>query len=199
MDVEGGEQSERDVYLRQAAWIRRGSGEGDEDASSPETLLNEARFAIIGAAEEFVLSVTENGYGKRTSAHEYRVTGRGGQGISSMDVTRKNGPVVTAFPVTPNDQIMLVTDNGQVIRCPVNDIRVAARKTQGVLLFRVGEAEKVVSVSLVGETGDADNGDDENGDAEAVDSDGSNADGGNADGGNDGAGDVGPDQGDTTE
>ena len=163
MDVEGGEQSERDVYLRQAAWIRRGSGEGDEDASSPDTMLNEARFAILGAAEEFVLSVTEKGYGKRTSAHEYRVTGRGGQGIASMEVTRKNGPVVTAFPVTPSDQIMLVTDKGQVIRCPVDDIRVAARKTQGVVLFRVGDEEKVVSVSLVGENGD--NGDDDTGEA----------------------------------
>jgi DNA gyrase subunit A len=155
-DIDG-DHNERDVYLRQAAWIRRGSGEGDEDASAPDVMLREDRFIALGAAEEFVLSVTEKGYGKRTSAHEYRVTGRGGQGIASMDVTAKNGPVVTAFPVTPTDQIMLVTDGGQIIRCPVDDIRVAARKTQGVVLFRVGEDEKVVSVSLVGENGDDDN------------------------------------------
>ena len=203
LDVEGAEQSERDVYLRQAAWIRRGSGEGDEDASAPDVMLSEERFAVLGGAEEFVLSVTEKGYGKRTSAHEYRVTGRGGQGIASMDVTLKNGPVVTAFPVTPNDQIMLVTDNGQVIRCPVDDIRVAARKTQGVLLFRVVGEEKVVSVSLVGETGDDEHGDAEGGDTDGVgDVDGGVAGnddtgGGNIDG--DATGTSGPDQGDTTE
>ncbi|MEQ8818010.1 MAG: DNA gyrase subunit A [Thalassobaculum sp.] len=206
-DVAGGEQSEREVYLRQAAWIRRGSGEGDEDATAPEVMLSEERFAILGAGEEFVLSVTEKGYGKRTSAHEYRVTGRGGQGIASMDVTRKNGPVVTAFPVTPSDQIMLVTNGGQVIRCPVDDIRVAARKTQGVLLFRVGgdDEEKVVSVSLVGENGDSESSDDENGDAVGTDgAGGSGPEGSGPEGsgaGDDGARDdgAGPDQGDTTE
>src|SRR3546814_12353949 len=98
-EVEGTEHSERDVYLRQAAWIRRGSGEGDEDASAPEVLLSEGRFAMLGAAEEFVLSVTEKGYGKRTSAHDDRVTGGGGPGIASRDVPRQDGPVVTAFPV----------------------------------------------------------------------------------------------------
>ena len=198
-DVEGAEQSERDVYLRQAAWIRRGSGEGDEDATAPDVLLSEERFALLGAAEEFVLSVTEKGYGKRTSAHEYRVTGRGGQGIASMDVTRKNGPVVAAFPVTPSDQIMLVTTNGQIIRCPVDDIRVAARKTQGVVLFRVGDEEKVVSVSLVGETGDDENGDAEDGDEAGggdTAGDGTGPEGG-VDG--DGAGEPRADEGDTTE
>ncbi len=193
-DVEGAEQSERDIYLRQAAWIRRGSGEGDEDASAPDVMLSEERFAVLGGAEEFVLSVTEKGYGKRTSAHEYRVTGRGGQGIASMDVTQKNGPVVTAFPVTPSDQIMLVTDNGQVIRCPVDDIRVAARKTQGVLLFRVDDEEKVVSVSLVGETGDGESGD---GSEESGSPDGGA--GGAAGGGDGPAGEAGADEGDTTE
>src|SRR3546814_18670302 len=122
--------------------MRRGSGEGDEDAWAPEVLLSEGRFAMLGAAEEFVLSVTEKGYGKRTSAHEYRVTGRGGQGIASMDVTRKNGTVVTAFPVMPTDQIMLVTATGQVIRCPVDELRVAPRQPQGVLLFPVGPEQE---------------------------------------------------------
>jgi len=192
-EVEG-EQSERDIYLRQAAWIRRGSGEGDEDAAGPpDRTLSGERFAFLGAAEEIVLSVTEKGYGKRTSAHEYRVTGRGGQGIASMDVTRKNGPVVTAFPVTSTDQIMLVTDKGQVIRCPVDDIRVAARKTQGVVLFRVGDEEKVVSVSLVGESGDDENGEAAEGDAGPVDS-------GPVDSGPVDSGPVeGSDQGDTAE
>ena len=172
-------------------------------------MLSEERFAVLGAAEEFVLSVTEKGYGKRTSAHEYRVTGRGGQGIASMDVTRKNGPVVTAFPVAPSDQIMLVTNGGQVIRCPVDDIRVAARKTQGVLLFRVGggdDEEKVVSVSLVGENGDGESGDDENGDGtdgaggNGLGGGGAGGDGTSSDGaGDEGTGGTGPDQGDTTE
>ncbi|GHD48107.1 DNA gyrase subunit A [Thalassobaculum fulvum] len=205
-DVEGAEQSEREIYLRQAAWIRRGSGEGDEDATAPDVLLSEERFAVLGAAEEFVLSVTEKGYGKRTSAHEYRVTGRGGQGIASMDVTRKNGPVAAAFPVAPSDQIMLVTNGGQIIRCPVDDIRVAARKTQGVVLFRVGDEEKVVSVSLVGETGDDENGDaDDSGGADGPDIGGSDiggsdiggADTGRADGG--GGAEPGVDEGDTAE
>ena len=121
------------------------------------------------------------------------MTGRGGQGIASMEVTRKNGPVVTAFPVTPSDQIMLVTDKGQVIRCPVDDIRVAARKTQGVVLLRVGDEEKVVSVSLVGENGD-------NGDDDSADSFDGGPDSGAPDGGGSSAGaDQEPDQGGVTE
>jgi DNA gyrase subunit A len=98
--------------------------------------------------------------GKRTSAHEYRRTGRGGQGIANIDITERNGAVVTTFPVATSDQIMLVTDGGQVIRTNIDEIRIAGRRTQGVWVFRVEDDEKVVSVSLIAE--------DENGDDDAA-------------------------------
>src|SRR3546814_6772947 len=89
------------------------------------------------------LTVTEKGYGKRSSAYEYRVTSRGGSGIINIETTVKNGNVAAAFPVEHDDQIMLVTDGGQVIRCPVDDIRIAGRNTQGVIIFKLGDGEKV--------------------------------------------------------
>ncbi len=101
----------------------------------------------MSADEEIILTVTENGYGKRTSAYEYRITGRGGQGIANIDLTDKNGPVVASFPVNHEDEIMLVSDGGKLIRMPVDDIRVCGRKTQGVMLFRTAEGEHVVSVA----------------------------------------------------
>ena len=101
----------------------------------------------MSADEEIILTVTENGYGKRTSAYEYRITGRGGQGIANIDLTDKNGPVVASFPVNHEDEIMLVSDGGKLIRMPVDDIRVCGRKTQGVMLFRTAEGERVVSVA----------------------------------------------------
>ncbi|MGE5514527.1 MAG: DNA gyrase subunit A, partial [Bacteroidota bacterium] len=101
----------------------------------------------MSANEEIILTVTENGYGKRTSAYEYRITGRGGQGIANIDLTDKNGPVVASFPVNSEDEIMLVSDGGKLIRMPVHDIRVCGRKTQGVMLFRTAEDERVVSVA----------------------------------------------------
>ena len=94
-----------------------------------------------------ILSVTVNGYGKRSSAYEYRVTNRGGQGIINIETSKRNGPVVAAFPVADEDQLMLVTDGGQMIRIPVDDIRIASRNTQGVTLFDVAEDEHVVSVA----------------------------------------------------
>ena len=87
----------------------------------------------------------------RSSAYEYRVTGRGGQGIANIETSERNGPVLASFPVRNSDQIMLVTDGGQVLRIPVGDIRIAGRKTQGVVLFRVSEGEKVVSVTRLGD------------------------------------------------
>ena len=94
-----------------------------------------------------ILSLTVNGFGKRTSAFEYRVTNRGGQGIINIETSKRNGPVVAAFPVADEDQLMLVTDGGQVIRIPVDDIRIASRNTQGVRLFDVAGDEHVVSVA----------------------------------------------------
>ena len=118
---------------------RRGDGRGRD--ATPE------RYAELEGKEEFILTVTSRGYGKRSSAYEYRIAGRGGQGIANMDITERNGQVVASFPVAERDQIMLVTDRGQLIRCPVNDIRIAGRKTQGVTLFKVEEGERVVSVT----------------------------------------------------
>jgi len=162
-DVPGTDQQEREVYLRQTAHLRKLAGEGDgegggngEASSPPEFLLSEERLAKLGAAEEFILTVTSTGIGKRTSAYEYRITNRGGQGIWNMDMTDKVGDVVSAFPVNHMDQIMLVTDAGQLIRCAVDEIGIKGRRTQGVWVFRVSDDEKVVSVSLIGE----DSGDD---------------------------------------
>jgi DNA gyrase subunit A len=123
------------------------------------------RFDIDGAAEgaedavdqirrQHVLTVTTKGFGKRTLIDNYRLTNRGGQGIANVDLTDKNGLVAASFAVAETDQIMLVTDQGQVIRCPIGDVRITGRQSQGVYIFRVGDDEKVVSVSLVGETGD---------------------------------------------
>ena len=148
-----GTVEERAAYLRHAALLRRGSEAPEPEADDGETsgaaqvALSEIRLAELSAAEEFLLTVSENGFGKRSSAYEYRVTGRGGSGIANMDITEKTGQVVESFPVGPTDQIMLVTDRGQLIRTPVDDIRIAGRKTQGVTLFRVETGERVVSVS----------------------------------------------------
>ena len=114
----------------------------------------------MSADEEIILTVTENGYGKRTSAYEYRITGRGGQGIANIDLTDKNGPVVASFPVNHEDEIMLVSDGGKLIRMPVDDIRVCGRKTQGVMLFRTAEGERVVSVARLCDINGGDDADD---------------------------------------
>jgi DNA gyrase subunit A len=110
--------------------------------------------------------VTVKGFGKRTSAYEYRVIGRGGQGVANIEVTPRNGPVVASFPVGEDDQIMLVTNRGQLIRCPVHDIRIARRQTQGVTVFRVGEDEEVVAVAHLSDLGEDEGG---NGGEEAPD------------------------------
>jgi len=141
--------AERESFLRAAAVLRRA---GDEPAvEGAEPVEPPARFEELKAEEEFILAVTANGYGKRSSAYEYRITGRGGQGIANIERSERNGDVVAAFPVADGDQIMLVTDGGQLIRCPVHDIRIAGRKTQGVVLFKVAEGERVASVAHLAE------------------------------------------------
>ena len=155
--VPGTDQHEREIYLRQTAHLRRltgdgnGNGNGEPPTEPPEFMLSQERLAMLGAAEEFILTVTRNGVGKRTSAHEYRITNRGGQGIWNLDLTDKAGDVVSAFPVNHLDEIMLVTDAGQLIRCAVDEIGIKGRRTQGVWVFRVSDDEHVVSVSLIGE------------------------------------------------
>ena len=105
--------------------------------------------------------MSANGYGKRTSSFEYRITGRGGKGIIAMTVNKRNGELVASFPVEESDQIMLVTDGGQLIRCPVEGIRIAGRSTQGVIVFDTAEDEHVVSVEHIRE--EAENGERTNG------------------------------------
>jgi DNA gyrase subunit A len=142
-----------------AAYIKmRRAMEGEEpdaaeadDEGSADAGISQERYIEMGAAEQFILTISENGFGKRSSAYEYRVTGRGGKGITAMTVNDRNGDLVASFPVEETDQIMLVTDGGQLIRCPVNDIRIAGRSTQGVTVFRTAEGETVVSVSRVSE------------------------------------------------
>ena len=134
--------------------------EGDETAGeiSGETSgaiqLSQERYVAMSAHEQVVLTVSVNGYGKRTSSFEYRTTGRGGKGIVAMSVNNRNGVLVASFPVEDSDQIMLVTDKGQLIRCPVEGIRIAGRSTQGVIVFDTAEDEHVVSVEHIGDDGE---------------------------------------------
>jgi DNA gyrase subunit A len=153
---------ERAAYLRRANAVRRGGAEEEngtdtEDASGAIE-LGEQRYVEMSAAEQFVLTISENGFGKRTSSYEYRTTGRGGKGIVAMSVNERNGKLVASFPVEDSDQIMLVTDKGQLIRCPVEDIRIAGRSTQGVIVFDTAEDEHVVSVEHIGEDESGENG-----------------------------------------
>lgn len=160
---------ERDAYLRYANARRRAeNAEGIENGDAPcapdygDTKLPESRIVELEANEQFILSVAADGFGKRTSAYEYRTTSRGGLGIGNMDLSRGRGQpassVVAAFPIEAQDQIMLVTDRGQLIRSPVDDVRIAGRTTRGVMLFRVAADEKVVSVARLADD-DAGNGD----------------------------------------
>jgi DNA gyrase subunit A len=151
---------ERAAYLKLANAVRRGDEpeEADDEEDVKAIELSQQRYAEMGAAEQFILTLTEHGYGKRTSSFEYRITGRGGKGIVAMKVNKRNGRVVASFPVEETDQIMLVTNAGKLIRTPVNGIRIASRATQGVIVFDTAEDEKVVSVERIGEE-DESNGD----------------------------------------
>src|SRR5581483_94824 len=147
---------ERAAYLKRANAVRRGgNGESDEVGEGEEATgaieLGEKRYVDMSAAEEFVLTISERGYGKRTSSYEYRTTGRGGKGIVAMAATERNGRLIASFPVEESDQIMLVTNGGQLIRCPVDGIRIAGRSTQGVIVFSTAEDERVVSVERLTE------------------------------------------------
>ena len=152
---------ERAAYLKMRRAIQ---GEGAaEDAGEPDAEeavaaapLAQERYAELSAREQVVLTLSQNGYGKRTSAYEIRVTGRGGKGIVAMVVNDRNGPLIGSFPVEHSDQIMLVTNGGQLIRCPVEGIRVAGRNTQGVIVFNTAADEQVVSVERISDEGDGD-------------------------------------------
>ena len=140
----------RDAYLRASAASRRAEGVSNsaEEITEPVKINNgNPDFATLAENEQFILTVTEKGFGKRTSAYEYRIAKRGGKGIANLEITERNGDVTATFPVEPDDQVMLVTDNGQLIRCPIHNVRIASRRTQGVTLFNVGADAKVVSAT----------------------------------------------------
>ncbi len=163
---------ERAAYLKQALAVQRAlsseiventaeadsDGESDLEGASDAIELGEGRYVTMSEAEQFVLTISERGFGKRTSSFRFRVTGRGGKGFAAMDnrdragkVRPRIGPLVASFPVDDTDQLMLVTNGGQLIRVPVDGIRIAGRKTQGVTVFNTAEGERVVAVERLGE------------------------------------------------
>ncbi len=153
---------QRDEYSKISSAIKRMEAERCGEKVTPEetgllSTLTADEYLKMAENEQFILSVTTTGYGKRSSSYEYRVTGRGGQGIANMEMSARNKEIASSFPIEAGKQIMMVTDAGKLIRMPVDDIRIAGRKTQGVILFRTAENEKVVSVTWL----DADEGDDE--------------------------------------
>ncbi len=157
--------AERTAYVKQSNANRRAAlGEGDdvedvaapddEDEAEDEAALSVERFAELGANEEIILTVSTEGYGKRTSAYEFRRTGRGGQGLLAQDLTKRGGRLAASFPVDDSDQILLVTDQGQLIRTPVSQVRMVGRNTSGVIIFRTSAEEHVVSVERLADTGE---------------------------------------------
>ncbi|MGF1623010.1 MAG: DNA gyrase subunit A [Rhodomicrobiaceae bacterium] len=198
----GANPAERTAYVKQANAIRRAATgerpladeiehiaeEGEENAEA-STELSPERYAELGASEQFLMTISENGFGKRTSAYEYRISGRGGKGIMGMIVNERNGKLVASFPVEDTDQIMLVTDGGQMIRCPVDGVSIVGRSTQGVRIFNTGEGERVVSVRSIPDYGNGNgNGD---GDAAPDENAPEGGDGGDPEPGPDGARDDG--------
>ncbi|ENN95058.1 DNA gyrase subunit A [Bartonella vinsonii] len=157
---------ERSAYVKRVINERRAAGVDaedivtlDEEDGGAETELTEERYAELNAREQMLLTVSEFGYGKRSSSYEFRISGRGGKGIRATDPskTAEIGKLVAAFPVKAQDQIMLVSDGGQLIRVPVDGIRIAGRSTKGVTIFNTAEGEKVVSVERISESEDDDN------------------------------------------
>lgn len=147
-----GEGDEEVAEIKPAKKGKAESAEAEEtEEAIAEITLSPERMAELEAAEQFILCVTENGFGKRSSAYEYRVTRRGGSGITGIITSPRNGCVVASLPVADRDQIMLMTDKATVIRCAVEDIRVAGRNTQGVTILRTADDERVVSVVRVPE------------------------------------------------
>lgn len=139
----GTSTEEREDYLRFAPWKPEREG---------EPTLTPERIAELAAREQFILTVCANGYGKMSSAYEYRRIGRGGQGVTNIDNIKRNGPVVASFPATKDDQLMLVTDQAKLIRMPLDSLRVLGRGTAGVRLFNVDDNEHVVSAAKIGES-----------------------------------------------
>jgi DNA gyrase subunit A len=146
----------RDAYLNIPVAIRMSIAalENKEDMKSlleeiGEISLTEDQIFDMAKNEQFILTITENGFGKRTSAYEYRITNRGGSGVFNIDTSVRNGQVVASMPISIDEQIIMITNKGTVIRCPVHDVRITSRNTQGVVLFKTSEGEKIVSIAKV--------------------------------------------------
>ena len=163
--------AERAAYLKMAAAARRAQAdaeeeedtaieEADEEGTIEATEITQDRFEALAAKEEFVFTVSERGFGKRSSSYEYRTSGRGGKGIVAMVANERNGRLAASFPIEDSDQIMLVTDAGQLIRTTVDEVRIAGRNTQGVRIFRTDEDEHVVSVERIRDVGETPEGED---------------------------------------
>ncbi|MBA4011532.1 MAG: DNA gyrase subunit A [Phenylobacterium sp.] len=159
--------AERAAYVKHANAMRRATGDDVEEVSAPDddeaegdVTLSVERIAELGAAEEVILTVSTEGFGKRTSAYEFRRTGRGGQGLLAQDLTKKGGRLAASFPVEEFDEILLVTDQGQLIRTPVNQVRMVGRNTSGVTIFRTSKDEHVVSVERLADQGGGEEADD---------------------------------------
>ncbi len=149
---------ERNAYAKMVrAQLQIDDNDDNTEANEENSIvLTPERFAELQAQEEYILTVTENGYAKRSSAYQYRTTKRGGVGFDSIITNVRNGSVVGAFPVKEEDQVMLVTSSGQLIRTPIKDVRITGRRTQGVIMFRIEKGESVVSVSKIEESDDED-------------------------------------------
>ena len=151
----------RAAYIKQARAARRAATGVDEEASDEDEeatslVLTDDQMAQMAANEQFILTISENGFGKRTSTYEYRTTHRGGNGFANIKLGGKNTAVAGSFPVENGHDVMMVTDGGKIIRTPVDDVRIAGRATAGVTLFRTGENERVVSaISIVSDDAEA--------------------------------------------
>jgi DNA gyrase subunit A len=159
-----GSNEEFRSYLKAASIVRRAKDDEEDITTDDESNdsatnveLSTERYAELAAKEEVILTVASNGQGKRTSSYEYRLTNRGGKGVISITLAKSNADVVSSFPVEETDQIMLIDDNGQLIRCPVSGIRIMGRNTQGVKIFNIDEKYSVVSVERVVEQDDDEN------------------------------------------
>ena len=146
-----GETDEFRAYLKASSIMRRAKDDTEESIADEDVSLelSTERYAELAAKEQIILTVASNGQGKRTSSYEYRLTNRGGKGVISMMLTKSNSDMVSSFPIDENDEIMLIDDNGQLIRCPVSGIRIMGRNTQGVKIFNISEDSSVVSVERV--------------------------------------------------
>jgi len=146
-----GETDEFRAYLKASSIMRRAKDDTEESIADEDVglELSTERYAELAAKEQVILTVASNGQGKRTSSYEYRLTNRGGKGVISMMLTKSNSDMVSSFPIDENDEIMLIDDNGQLIRCPVSGIRIMGRNTQGVKIFNISDDSYVVSVERV--------------------------------------------------